>query len=176
MGSDVRTKMKQAMVRLLERKHYLQITVTDVVKEAGIARASFYRLYNSIDDIIDDILRDITNNAASSLIPVLLTGGEESIKGIIIDVLEQFRSKKIPFIGMLPENAQMLTIRFFHRSIFDKNQQFKAVSDKYLPSMHLYLVLSVAITWSYYGYKETASELADFLYEYIYEAKHRKAF
>ena len=55
MGSDVRTKMKQAMVKLLEKKHYLQITVTDVVKEAGIARASFYRLYNSIDDIIDDI-------------------------------------------------------------------------------------------------------------------------
>ena len=176
MGSDVRGKMRGAMVRLLERKHYLQITVTDVVKEAGVARASFYRLYNSIDDIIDDILEGITASASRNLVPILLEGGEIAVKRAIAEVLEQFKSKEIPFIGMLPENAQMLIIRFSHRSIFDKKHNFDSIANKYMPSMHLYLIISVAVTWAYYGYKETTSELADFLYEYIYEGKHRSVF
>lgn len=176
MGSDVRAKMRAAMVKLLEKKHYLQITVTDVVKEAGVARASFYRLYNSINDIIDDILKGITTSAARELVPILLEGGESSVKGAIMSVLEQFKSKEIPFIGMLPENAQMIIIRFSHRSIYDKNRSFDNIGKKYLPSMHLFLLVSVAVTWAFYGYKETTSELADFLYEYIYEGKPRSLF
>ena len=176
MGSDVRLKMKTAMVLLLEKKHYLQITVTDVIKEAGVARASFYRLYNSIDDIVDDILVEITEKATSHLVPVLLEGGEESIKGVIANVLEQFKSKEIPLIGMLPENAQMLTMRFSHRTIFDRKKEFKSISDKYKSCMNLYIIISIAVTWAYYGYKETASALAEFLYEYLYEGKHRSVF
>jgi hypothetical protein len=42
--------------------------------------------------------------------------------------------------------------------------------------MHLFLIVSVAVTWAYYGYKETTSELADFIYKYIYEGEPRSLF
>ena len=176
MGSDVRAKMKQAMLRLLERKHYLQITVTDLVKEAGVARASFYRIYSSVDGIIDEIIKDIADRSVENLIPVLLTGGEESIKSIITTLLDGLRLKKIPYIGLLPENAQMFTNRFVQNSIFANQRDFKNLPDKYLSTIHLYMILAVANTWAYHGYKETASELADFIYGYIFEGKYRKSF
>ncbi len=39
--------IKAAFIELMNRKYYMDITVTDLVKEAGIARASFYRNYGS---------------------------------------------------------------------------------------------------------------------------------
>ena len=47
--NSVKRKMMNAIVSLLGKKQYLQITVTDLIKEAGIARVSFYRTYNSVD-------------------------------------------------------------------------------------------------------------------------------
>lgn len=176
MGSDVKIKMKQAMLRLLEKKHYLQITVTDLVNEAEVARASFYRMYSSVDEVIDEILKDIADSSVSNLIPVLLGGGEQSIKLIIANVLEGLKAKRIPYIGLLPENAQMFTNKFIQKSIFIDEKEFKNLSDKYLSSIHLYLILAVAQTWAYYGYKESPTELADFIYGYIYEGKYRKSF
>ena len=176
MGSDVRMKMKQAMLRLLERKHYLQITVTDLVREADVARASFYRIYSSVDGVIDEILKDIADSSASNLVPVLLTGGEQSIKSIIVSVLENLKSKKIPYIGLLPENTQMFTNKFIQNTIFTQEKDEKNLPDKYLSTIHLYLILAVANTWAYYGYKESTRELADFIYGYIYEGKYRKSF
>lgn len=176
MGSNVRTKMKQAMIKLLERKHFLDITVTDLIQEAGVARASFYRLYSSIDDVADDILNDIEIGAESSLLPILLNGDEKTVKKEIIEVLEKIKNKSIPLVGLLPGNSQMIANKFVHRSIFAHSQEYSSITERYLSVINFGLILSVARTWSYYGFKESASELADFLYDYIYEGKYRNTF
>ena len=48
---SVKHLIRQAFVQLMSKKPYLDITVTDIVKEAGVARASFYRNYHSISEI-----------------------------------------------------------------------------------------------------------------------------
>ena len=68
-ANDVKTKMKKAMVSLLKRKNYLQITVTDLVQEARVARASFYRVYNSIDRVLDDVYIDLKHELLSLFVP-----------------------------------------------------------------------------------------------------------
>lgn len=176
MGSDVKGKMKKALVRLFEKKHYLQITVTDLVKEAGVARASFYRVYNTIDDVVDDILYDISNSATKNLLPLLLDGSEESVKASIIQVLNKMKAREIPYIGLVPENAEMLTARYTVSIIFHKKENTPGFVDKYLSAIHLSIFLSVCRTWAHYGYKETAEELADFLYDYVFKGEYRNVF
>ena len=41
----------QSLFRLMKRKAYPKITVTDIVREAGVSRNSFYRNYQSIEEI-----------------------------------------------------------------------------------------------------------------------------
>ena len=176
MGSNAKEKLKQAVLRLLEKKHFLDITVTDLVNEAGVARASFYRLFSSIDGVVDDVLADLEVGAENTLMPILLSGDEDTIKKGFTVLLEKIKNRSIPLLGLLPDNSQMIASKFALRSILANHNNDTTVEQKYLSMMTFGLLVSVARTWTYYGFKETASELADFLYGYIYEGKYRKAF
>ena len=52
---SVRTEIQKAFMELLSEKDYIDITVTDIVKKANVARTSFYRNFNSIGDLVDFI-------------------------------------------------------------------------------------------------------------------------
>ena len=51
----------QALFRLMKRKPYHEITVTDIVREAGVSRNSFYRNYQNIQEIITQFLEQKTS-------------------------------------------------------------------------------------------------------------------
>ena len=54
-GYSVKREIKDSVMQLMAEKLYMDITVTDIVTRAGVARASFYRNFNSINDVIDAI-------------------------------------------------------------------------------------------------------------------------
>ena len=51
----------QSLFRLMKRKPYNKITVTDLVHEAGVSRNSFYRNYQSTEEIIRQFLEERTS-------------------------------------------------------------------------------------------------------------------
>lgn len=58
--------IKETLAILLNEKYDLNsITVTDLIKKAGISRSSFYTHYNSINDLVECI-QDETLNALSN--------------------------------------------------------------------------------------------------------------
>ena len=50
----------QALFKLMRKKPYSEITVTDLAHEAGVSRNSFYRNYQSIEEIICQFLEERT--------------------------------------------------------------------------------------------------------------------
>ena len=48
-----------AMLELLKRKPFSDITVSDLVRKSGASRASFYRNYESKEQIVDEYLEEI---------------------------------------------------------------------------------------------------------------------
>lgn len=50
----VKEEITTALMALLKQKPYREIKVTDVVKKAGVCRASFYRNYLTMDQVIDE--------------------------------------------------------------------------------------------------------------------------
>lgn len=44
--------LTEALFNLLEEKELEEITVTELIKEAGVCRSSFYRNYLTVDDIL----------------------------------------------------------------------------------------------------------------------------
>ncbi|MBO4289048.1 MAG: TetR/AcrR family transcriptional regulator [Lachnospiraceae bacterium] len=55
----VRAAINRAFFNLFSKKKMEDITVTEIVSEAGVARASFYRNYNSKDEVMESALRDM---------------------------------------------------------------------------------------------------------------------
>lgn len=65
----VKTKkaVKDALLNLLAQKDFKQITITDLAREAGINRATFYMHFNSTHDVVSAIGVDISNTVIDCL-------------------------------------------------------------------------------------------------------------
>lgn len=55
------TKIKLALLDLLNTKELSKINITNLVKVAGVYRATFYLHYKSLNDVIEDIERDVVD-------------------------------------------------------------------------------------------------------------------
>ena len=55
--------LKEALMRLLETKEIGRISITELCREAGINRATFYRHYNLPQDVLAEIENDIVQKA-----------------------------------------------------------------------------------------------------------------
>ncbi len=57
-NEQVRQAIIDAFFRLMRRRENSEITVTDIVKEAGVARVSYYRNFESREDIVLSLIDD----------------------------------------------------------------------------------------------------------------------
>lgn len=55
MSLNTREKIKKSVLRNLKKTSHEKIKVNQIVKEVKISRSTFYRLFNSIDDVIDEL-------------------------------------------------------------------------------------------------------------------------
>ncbi|MGN0391720.1 MAG: TetR/AcrR family transcriptional regulator, partial [Bariatricus sp.] len=55
----VKESITAAMLHLLQEKSISEITVSEIIAEAGVARASFYRNYATKESVIITLISDI---------------------------------------------------------------------------------------------------------------------
>lgn len=59
--------IQTALIYLMNKKDISNITVTELVKRAGVSRAAFYRNYTSTTDVLIDFSQNVLDLLASSL-------------------------------------------------------------------------------------------------------------
>ncbi|MCR5272948.1 MAG: TetR/AcrR family transcriptional regulator [Lachnospiraceae bacterium] len=59
--------LQMALVALMQQKSYDRISISELVKKAGVSRTSFYRNYSSKEDIILDVEKDILSTCVDAL-------------------------------------------------------------------------------------------------------------
>ena len=60
--SYAKTELTKALLSLLEKKMLNEITISELCSRAGLSRLSFYRNYDSMEDIIREHLSGITDS------------------------------------------------------------------------------------------------------------------
>ena len=69
----VKNAISEALLALMHEKSFSEISITEIIERAGVARASFYRNYESKEDVlhklIDDILDKLKQSGYNSLSP-----------------------------------------------------------------------------------------------------------
>ena len=58
-ASVIRESLSIALIELLKKKDYNEISITELCKRAGVSRTGFYRHYYDKSEIIDDIIEDL---------------------------------------------------------------------------------------------------------------------
>lgn len=67
----MKREIMEAAIDLMAEKNYMDISVTDLVSRAGVARASFYRNFGSIDEVIASIADEMSDELVEDLSPIL---------------------------------------------------------------------------------------------------------
>ena len=70
-------QIEQAFYDLMKEKDYTNITVTDIIKKAQVSRASFYRHFSSIGEIMEYSLRNLFDKVTDEIIPLLLSSDDQ---------------------------------------------------------------------------------------------------
>lgn len=167
-GYSVKREIKDAVMELMAEKRYMDITVTDIVTRAGVARASFYRNFNSINDVIDAISDELSEEMLEDISPVLPCYDERALREFLFN----------HFYRIARRQKQMKKIRFENISVIftrteDRVQQSASlfsgdtIQDKYFAVGKMGLINSVTKKWVDTGMQETPEEMIDFLMSFI---------
>lgn len=60
-NQQVKDRLLSALLAFAEEKDLSQVKVTELVERSGVARASFYRNFNSVEDIVDYGIQKMAN-------------------------------------------------------------------------------------------------------------------
>ncbi len=57
-----RTMLMDGLIKLMETYDFSMITVTQICQEAGLSRRTFYRLYNTREDVLDEYMSTLAED------------------------------------------------------------------------------------------------------------------
>ena len=165
---SVRREIMNAVKELMTEKSYMDITVTNVIKKANVARASFYRNFNSINEVIDAIVDEASSEIIEEVFPILYSTDERKWREFLFNHFYRFmrRQREMPDIRF--ENLSVIFTRMDNR-IQEKSAQFpsETMHDKYTVSAKMGLINNVTQKWMSTGAKETPEDMINYIMSFI---------
>lgn len=100
--------IKEAFLFLLCKKPLPKINVTDVINKAGVARATFYRYFDSIDQLFNSIVDSLQVTLGNNLYVIVKLDDVNKAKLLLKKMLTNINTNKKFFSKVLRENFYML--------------------------------------------------------------------
>lgn len=167
-GFSVKREIMDAVMELMAEKSYMDITVTDIINTANVARASFYRNFGSINDVIDVIADEISNELIGDVLPTLYSNDERRWREYLFNHFYNF-TRKIRQAGKIhPQNLNVIFARMDGK-MRKKEAELQEVTlrSKYLVSGKMGLINGITKKWIDEGMQETPEEMIDYIMSFI---------
>ena len=148
----IKSSVRQALFILLLEKDLKKIKITDVVKKAGVSRASFYRYYSSLDLV----LKDAINSKVLELDSLL----KKDFNYDLTLILNTFKKYKT-YLDILLKSG------YFHLILDVFNQHFNDYD--YYSYAWCGFFYNILYRWVYFGMRESAEEMSDIVLRAIKE-------
>lgn len=159
----VKRSITQALFHLLEEKSISEITISEIIRMAGVARASFYRNYSSKESVLVTLIADVLEDFRTNM----------KCDG---DNFYTYENVHLSFEYFSKYEKQMLDLhRFGYGSILlymlDSFHGEVAGDmpnnsiDKYSLYIYIGALYNTALVWLENGKKWSTTEIADFFYK-----------
>ena len=166
----VADEIERACVELLSEKYFLDITVTDIVAKAGVARVSFYRNYSSLDDVLESVIRRILTGLMEEVWPALDTGEERLWREFLFRFIFLVSDSNNRIAAVRPENLPVIFSKINNMRILEELTERMDTRQKYRSTGIMAMITSVIQQWLNDGRKESPEEMVDLLMELIRES------
>lgn len=161
----VKKDITDTLLSLMHEKPFAKITISEIIEKAGVARASFYRNYESKEDVlmtlVDDILEDFANKADYDL-------SNYYTYNHVLRCFQYFKRYKKYVMGLYEfgYGIRLLEkLNRFHERI-SKPEVMTSIS-KYKVYIFMGALFNTAITWLENGAEERAEDIAKVFCEEI---------
>lgn len=167
-NARVKKNIEDAFFTLLKEKNFSEITVTDLVNRSGVARTSYYRNFDSKEDIIKEYIRRMreeTDMAFEHSEKVF--GNRLNIQTLTVQVSYYLKEK---------HNILLLYENGFGTLMLDETNYYieESWGDMACSSIERYnlyftsgAIFNTMIQWLKTGAKETPSEMARIIMELL---------
>ena len=155
--SAVRTSITQALFSLMAEKPYDAITVADIARRAQVARISFYRNFDSKDDVLARNAQRITEEFLATLPPHLR---EYDSAAYITAILENTRAHDEDIRILIAANKMDIVREEFDRAFAVGGKDKRDSARRRFLSGGLY---NLFYKWALEGYDPPAERIAHFV-------------
>ena len=164
----VKTDIMHAFMELMSQKAYMDITVTDIINTAQVARASFYRNFSSTNDVLDAIADDMAREFIEDVYPTVNGTDERKWREFLFQYFYRYMRNQKRMAPLSPQNAQVLHTRIDQRvQISDDSIPAETMWGRYTGCGKMGLIHSIARKWIDEGMTETPEEMIDYLMTFI---------
>lgn len=161
----VKKNITETLFSLMKKKNISDITVTEIIRESGVARASFYRNYTSKEDVLFTLIRDILKQFREEADYNL----EEYFSyRHILRCFQYFKRYGEYLIDLYQSGfgtSLLEELNQFHESIAGTMKAHSTT--RYHLYMFMGALYNTVIVWLMSGEKEPAEEIAAFFYREI---------
>lgn len=157
-NSYVKKQLTDTLIRLLKKKKINEITVDELCKTAGVGRVSFYRNYQSKENILSEYIQNVTEDwiRQNGSLHISIPASREYIISLL-NHLYDFRG----FIDILLKN----NLTYLLEKEFDQriSEHLRISENPYSIAYTAGGFFKLFLYWADTGYQLSAEEIADHL-------------
>ena len=175
--SAIRSKneITQALLALMREHPYSEITVKQIILEAQLARKTFYRNYESKDDVLISLIKETLHNYYD----IVNTG-----LGDVLSTVFSFAEKNKEILLLLDKNNMLhivlqcmneygpLLRREFVSEANPFNKLFEGLDSDYLMAFNIGAFWNVISMWIHNGMKEKPEDIMSMIDQYLNRSLH----
>ena len=158
--------IRTALLSLMAVKTFEQITVTEVIKKAGVSRGGFYRNYQSKEDVLQEICEDLFKYMLSFVTDhKFYENPRQWYIDFFRNIAENQEGYQLLMNAQAPKNV---VLKFDEERILRQLQRDDSVLEHYRAVALARALPEIILIWVRNGTKETPEEMAEMMLEIFY--------
>ena len=155
----VARKLIDAFIKLIYEKNYMDITITELTEKAQVSRISFYRNYESFNELTQKAFEHLTSVISDYVKPIYNLTDRELLKEYFKQTPQEIKQLYEDANSIAISNILFISSNYLSDNptpVFDrKNMTARA---RYLGSAQFFVLLSIVYEWINSGRRPKDSE------------------
>ena len=170
-------EITKTLISLMKKHPYNEITVKHILLESKLARKTFYRNFDSKDDVLYSLIKKtfreyfmIVNTAEGDVLTTIFSYVEKNQELLLL--LDKNNMLYIPLQCMNEYGPFLRSTLLSERNPF--NQLFEGLDSEYLMGLNIGAIWNVISLWIHRGMQESPDEIKTTIEQYLTRLKQTK--
>ena len=163
-NAKVKKKITDALIEILDSKDMNEVTITEIIDRAGVARMSFYRNYDSKESVLSILVDDVLEDYYSE---IDWSNGDfycyENIYNSFV-YFERYREYVLNLCRFGFGEVLLKKLNEFHERVTGKMPGGNI--EKYQVYMYMGALINTVLVWLFEENREASEDMAKMFYEY----------